>query len=67
MAAPVRKVFRSLSWAGLVTVATGGAGIGLGRVWADGTPDLVRRVAPWVQLGSGAMFLWAVLALLGCG
>lgn len=40
-------------------------GLGLGTLWATRWPGTVLRYAPWVQLCSGAVFLWAVLGLVG--
>ena len=65
MAQRVSKVIRSLVIAGAVSVALLMAGVGFGKAWANCCVASVLRYGPWVQLLSGAFFLWAVLALLG--
>ena len=65
MAQPVSKVIRGLVIAGAVSFVLLLTGIGFGRACARCSAGSVLSYGPWVQLLSGALFLWAVLALLG--
>lgn len=60
-----RKVFRSLFDAGILTLAVLACGFVAGWLWAIRCPNSVRTAARWLQIFSGAFFLWSVLGLLG--
>ncbi len=58
-------VRRSLTIAGMVTVAVLLVSFLAARLWVRSSPVSVARSAPWLQVFSGAFFLWSVLGLLG--
>ena len=61
----MKKVLHSYCVAGIVAFAVVALGIVTGWFWAAYCPDSVDTFAHWIQLGSGAFFLWGVLGLLG--
>ncbi len=67
MAATKREVLTHWGKAGIASLVALLGGLGTGWLWATKFRSyiLIGSVAPWVQLASGAFFLWCVLGLLG--
>ena len=61
----LKKVLHNYCIAGIVASVVVALGILAGYFWAGYCPNSVNTFARWIQLGSGALFLWGVLGLLG--